>query len=210
MLILARHGNTFEKGETPRIVGAHEDLPLTAEGKDQARVLGRALKEAGIKLESVRAGPLSRTFLFAGIAAIEAGYSGEIVIDPRLRELDFGLWSGLTDDEVAAKFGQESIDAWRRDGKRPDDCAWTPSEAEVRANLAALAAETKDAATLCVTSNGVLRYAMELDPAAFVARGAKGGFRVKTGRLCAFRQTQDGLKLILWDEKPDSARLRTI
>ena len=31
-LILARHGNTFEAGETPVWVGAREDLPLTARG----------------------------------------------------------------------------------------------------------------------------------------------------------------------------------
>jgi probable phosphoglycerate mutase len=209
MLILARHGNTFEKGDTPRIVGAYEDLPLTAKGREQAHVLGRALKEAGIKLDCVRAGPLSRTRLYAQIASADSGYLGDVLVDPVLRELDFGAWSGLTDEQVATKFGQAAVDAWRRRGRRPDGCGWAPAEDVVRSGLVALAGQLQGT-TLCVTSNGVLRYAMELDPAAFAKRGTDGGFRVKTGRICVFRRSSLGLKLLLWDEKPDAASLRAL
>lgn len=208
ILLFARHGNTFEKNEAPRIVGAHEDLALTQTGEDQARALGAALRDAGFKLDRILSGPLIRTKRFAEIAAEEAGSAAAIKIDPRLRELDFGLWSGLTDDEVAARFGQSALDDWRQRGQRPSDAGWAPEEAAIRADLTALAAGCAEpSAVLCVTSNGVLRYAMELDPAGFASRGQNGGFRVKTGRLCAFKRTPLGLKIAAWDENPSAEML---
>ncbi|MET0547405.1 MAG: histidine phosphatase family protein [Caulobacterales bacterium] len=212
ILLFARHGNTFEANEIPRIVGAYEDMPLTQAGEEQARMLGRALKESGLHLDAILAGPLQRTSRFAEIAAAEAGFQGGVRIDPRLRELDFGGWSGLSDDEVAARFGQSALDDWRKHGRRPQSADWAPAEANVRADLASLAAETAEqAAVLCVTSNGVLRYAMELDPAAFAAHAPNGGFRVKTGRICGFIRKQAGLEIAFWDEKPSAeilARLK--
>ena len=44
-LVIARHGNTFESGETPRRVGARTDLPLTEKGRQQAQAIGHYLKE---------------------------------------------------------------------------------------------------------------------------------------------------------------------
>ena len=40
LLLLARHGNTFDKGDKVVWVGARTDLPLTAKGREQARALG--------------------------------------------------------------------------------------------------------------------------------------------------------------------------
>jgi broad specificity phosphatase PhoE len=209
MLLFARHGNTFEKGEVPRIVGANEDLPLTAEGKDQARGLGRALKLAGIRLSCIHAGPLVRTMEFAQIVAGECGFADEIARDLRLRELDYGHWAGLTDAEVADQYGQTALDGWRLEGVRPSSSEWSPSEASVRSSLACLARELGEN-SLCVTSNGILRYVMELDPTAFASNRRNGGFRVKTGNICAFNRTAEGLKLAAWNECPDADRLARI
>ena len=43
-LYVVRHGNTFERGEAPRRIGARTDLPLTAAGRAQAEALGRHLR----------------------------------------------------------------------------------------------------------------------------------------------------------------------
>lgn len=203
MLLFARHGNTFGKGETPRMVGAHEDLPLTEEGREQARRLGLALKQAGVELHEVRAGPLSRTLDFARIAAAAAGLRREVCVDERLRELDYGDWAGLTDAGLVARFGQASVDAWRLRGEAPVAAGWKPDADAVRASLSGLATDSREG-TLCVTSNGLLRYVMDLDRQAFAARGADGGFRVQTGRLCAFRRVGETLKLVLWNAAPDA------
>src|SRR5882672_253221 len=209
MLLFARHGNTFEKGEVPRIVGANEDLALTGEGRDQARALGRALKLARIRLSRIHAGPLVRTMEFAQLVAREAGFAQEIAQDLRLRELDYGHWAGLTDPEVADKYGQAALDKWRLEGLRPSSNEWSPSEANMRSSLSCLVGELEEN-SLCVTSNGTLRYVMELDPTAFASGRHKGGFRVKTGNICAFNRTADGLKLAAWNECPDADRLARI
>jgi probable phosphoglycerate mutase len=202
-LIFARHGNTFEAHETPRIVGAHEDLALTQTGEDQARAVGDALRAAGIHLRTIVSGPLIRTRRFAEIVAERTGFAGAVRIDERLRELDFGAWSGLTDDEVAEKFGAAALEDWRKHGRPHAASGWSPPEDAIRASLKSLADELKDAEpALCVTSNGVLRYAMELDPEAFALKGADGGFRVKTGRVCAFTRAGGGLRLVFWDRTP--------
>ena len=44
-LIIARHGNTFNPGDTPTRVGKHTDMPLVEKGEAQGRALGRYLKE---------------------------------------------------------------------------------------------------------------------------------------------------------------------
>lgn len=211
VLLFARHGNTFEANETPRIVGAHEDLALTQKGEEQAQAVGDAVKSAGLSLKTIIAGPLIRTRRFAEIVAERIGFAGAVQIDERLRELDFGAWSGFSDEEVAEKFGAEALEAWRKHGQPHAAAHWSPTEATIRANLRSLVdglANTGPA--LCVTSNGILRYAMELDPMAFAAQGQDGGFRVKTGRLCAFRRENGQLRLVFWDSTPDAQALRRL
>jgi broad specificity phosphatase PhoE len=207
MLIFARHGNTFEREEVPRIVGANEDIPLTSEGREQALALGRALRDSGVEVSRVLAGPLSRTLQFARIAVGAAGCGMEVSTDERLRELDFGSWSGMSDPEVISTFGEEALRAWRKQGRRPEGCGWTPSEQLVRSNLKSLVAGA-GGNTLCVTSNGILRYAMELDPVAFASTGRDGGFRVKTGNVCAFRITRTGTTLLFWNQEPTALLFR--
>ena len=51
LVILCRHGNTFNAGEKVFMVGAQEDLPLTEHGCRQATQLGEA-----IRLNSARCG----------------------------------------------------------------------------------------------------------------------------------------------------------
>jgi broad specificity phosphatase PhoE len=64
-LILARHGNTFEAGETPTWVGCRNDLPLTKTGIEQATILAHYLKNNNLKLVDVYCGPLQRTRIYA-------------------------------------------------------------------------------------------------------------------------------------------------
>ncbi len=61
LLLLARHGNTFNKGDKVVWVGARTDLPLTAKGREQAQALGEALAPFAPRIKRVIAGPLLRT-----------------------------------------------------------------------------------------------------------------------------------------------------
>jgi len=66
-LILVRHGNTFENHQTPKIVGARSDLPLTAQGCEQARQLARYLISKGMSPAGIYAGGLKRQIQTAQI-----------------------------------------------------------------------------------------------------------------------------------------------
>jgi probable phosphoglycerate mutase len=67
LLLLARHGNTFNKGDKIVWVGARTDLPLTAKGREQALALGQALAPFASRIKRVISGPLLRTREHAGI-----------------------------------------------------------------------------------------------------------------------------------------------
>ena len=89
VVILCRHGNTFEKGDPVVMVGAHEDLPLTTQGIQQARSVGAALAAVRVVPSRIISGPLQRTKVFAEYVRSETGASASIEIDERLIEFDY-------------------------------------------------------------------------------------------------------------------------
>jgi broad specificity phosphatase PhoE len=97
-LILARHGETDWNREN-RFQG-HADPPLNALGRRQSAELAEAL--AGEALARVFTSPLRRASETAEIVARRLALEVE-PLEP-LREIDVGAWSGLTRDEVAARF----------------------------------------------------------------------------------------------------------
>ena len=72
LLLLARHGNTFEAGDKVVWVGARTDLPLTAKGREQAAALGEGLRPVKSVIKHIVSGPLNRTREHAAIAAQRA------------------------------------------------------------------------------------------------------------------------------------------
>ena len=105
VLILARHGETDWNREN-RFQG-HADPPLNARGREQSAELAETL--AGEALARVYTSPLRRAAETAEIVARRLGL-GIVPVEP-LREIDVGAWSGLTRDEVAARF-PESYARW--------------------------------------------------------------------------------------------------
>jgi probable phosphoglycerate mutase len=97
-LILARHGETDWNREN-RFQG-HADPPLNALGRRQSAELAEAL--AGETIAHVYTSPLRRAAETAEIVARRLALELE-TLEP-LREIDVGAWSGLTRDEVAARF----------------------------------------------------------------------------------------------------------
>jgi broad specificity phosphatase PhoE len=97
-LILARHGET-DWNRDNRFQG-HADPPLNALGRRQSAELAEVL--AGESLARVYTSPLRRASETAEIVARRLALEVE-PLDP-LREIDVGAWSGLTRNEVAARF----------------------------------------------------------------------------------------------------------
>jgi probable phosphoglycerate mutase len=92
-LVLARHGETAWSRS-----GQHTgrtDIPLTDLGREQARDLGTAL--AGRSFSKVLSSPLIR----ASETARLAGFGDGLVIDPDLREWDYGVYEGRRRVDIA-------------------------------------------------------------------------------------------------------------
>jgi probable phosphoglycerate mutase len=207
-LLLARHGNTFRPGEPVLWVGSRNDLPLVARGREQARTLGRALRERGTRPEVVYCGPLARTREYAAIVAEEAGLPTPDV-DARLDELDYGVWSGLTSNEVVERFGEDELEGWRRRGEWPAKAGFGPGEEQVRREVhdlvRELVAEPAPDTVLLVTSNGRLRYFLTLVPGAFEQCVERDALGVRTGHISKIVGRATGFAVDYWDLDPATA-----
>ena len=99
-ILLARHAETTWNRE--RRFQGHSDSPLTAEGRAQARALADDLD--GTPLSAIYTSDLARAVATAEIVAERLGLP--VHRDPGLREVDVGEWSGLTWQEIEARFPQ--------------------------------------------------------------------------------------------------------
>lgn len=92
VVYLARHGDTAWT-----VSGQHTgrtDLPLTAEGEENARRLGERLK--GMHFAKVFTSPLQRAMRTCELA----GFGSVAEIDPDLLEWDYGKYEGLRSAEI--------------------------------------------------------------------------------------------------------------
>ncbi len=112
-LYLIRHGET-EGGEIRRYKGTI-DVPLSEKGVKQMenvaeyliRITGHELE--GTKLKAIYTSNLSRAIKSADIIA--ESYSLKPVIVPELRERNFGIWEGLSFEEIKDGYPEE-FEAW--------------------------------------------------------------------------------------------------
>ena len=207
LLLLARHGNTFDAGDKVVWVGARTDLPLTAKGREQAAALGEGLQPMKSAIKRIVSGPLQRTREHAGIAARGLRFPQPVEIDDRLREIDYGLWEAKSTEEIGALSGADELKAWDKRGVWPVSPGWSPPQETIAANVAQLAqslatsVEDNDAALL-VSSNGILRFFLRLVPGAFEALAENKELKVATGNCCALRQEGGVWSLVFWNRPP--------
>ena len=179
-LILARHGNTFEEGQTPVQIGKI-DLPLTERGRQQA---------AAIQLPPVNAiysGSLKRQREFAEIVARGFPVQEELA----LNEIDYGPWEGLTAEEIAKGWPIE-VAAWNQSAIWP--------EGRYRSNLNRWLDYLRDtfrpgSLIFAVTSGGILRLIYPQ--------------KVSTGHLCELELFPHHFSIKSWNTNPQVATLRT-
>jgi broad specificity phosphatase PhoE len=207
LLLLARHGNTFEAGETAVWVGARTDLPLTAKGREQAATLAEALQPVKAQLRRIESGPLKRTRDYAEIATRELGLDLNIHVDERLREIDYGLWEGKSSEEIEALGGAVELKAWNMQADWPLSPGWTPAAQTITANVRSVAEELTSKledghAALLVTSNGILKFFLKMVPGAFDEMAADGKLKVATGNCCALRHSERGWETVFWNVPP--------
>ena len=135
-LYLARHGETQANRE--KRFSGQRNTPLTDKGRDQARAVGEILKrEVGIRPAlGFVSSPLQRACTTMEIVRETLGLPRKgYVIDPRIEEIDLGLWDQLTDSEARALdptlFDARAADKWHvrvPDGENYEDVARRASE----------------------------------------------------------------------------------
>lgn len=97
-LILVRHGNTEWNGL--RRAQGHADIALDDIGRAQAEAAADEL--AGLPVAAVYTSDLTRALDTA--RAIAQRHGLEVSVDPDLREIDQGEWTGLTTEEIKARW----------------------------------------------------------------------------------------------------------
>jgi broad specificity phosphatase PhoE len=147
-ILLARHGET--DWNIGRRVQGHTDIPLNAAGVDQARALAEQL--AGEPLTAVFSSDLSRALDTA--TAVANAHGLVVVVDPRLREKNFGTWEGLTDVEIAERFPDAQRGQWG-DAETTEEVA-----ARVLSVLDGIRELHPDGTVLVVSHGGPLRAAL--------------------------------------------------
>lgn len=200
-LLLVRHGNTFESGETPRQVGARSDLLLTEHGRKQAGFFADYLISKHLTPAAIYAGALQRQTETAKI--IGAALRGKPPIhlnEKALTEIDYGVWEGLTTDQIVEKWEKE-YHAWTTERK------WSPlfggSEEEHLHAIEQWLTRLRDKyspgdTVLGVTSNGTLRFFYAL-----ASHSQKiDDLKVKTGHFCELSLKENSLEIIHWNKDP--------
>lgn len=100
-LLLIRHGQT-EWNLLGKYTG-QSDIPLTDRGREQARQLAIALKvnppDAVVSSDLIRAQETAKI--------LTQPFHLPVHTDPRLREINQGVWEGMYFDDIKAKYAQE-------------------------------------------------------------------------------------------------------
>ena len=109
-IVFLRHGRTSYNAENR--LQRQRDIPLDGKGREQAGAIGRFLagtlgRRNGAPRSARRfwSSPLRRARETMELARGAMGLSpGSYRCDPRLKELSFGDWEGLTWGEIEAKY----------------------------------------------------------------------------------------------------------
>ncbi|MFP3167313.1 MAG: 2,3-diphosphoglycerate-dependent phosphoglycerate mutase [Candidatus Nanopusillus sp.] len=112
ILCLIRHGESLWNKEN-RFTG-WVDVPLTDEGREQAKKAGEILKGLNIKFDIAYTSLLSRAIETLEIIIKTLGYNIPIIKDISLNERHYGDLQGLNKDKVAEIYGKEQVKLWRR------------------------------------------------------------------------------------------------
>ncbi len=189
-LLLVRHGETDWNAEG-RYQG-QSDVPLSAIGQQQAMALARRL--AREEIHALYASDLQRAWQTAEVIAAPHGLP--VRPEPRLREIDFGAWEGLTFDEIRQRHPQ-ALAAWEADPlgvAPPGGESLAQVVARVGQVLDDIARSCQDRTVLFVAHGGLLQVLLCL--ALGLAPRARWQFRLDPGSLSELSLYAEGAVLI--------------
>jgi alpha-ribazole phosphatase len=152
-LILIRHGQT-QWNIKGRYQG-HTDIELSEIGIEQAIRLKEKLKNK--KIDYFYSSDLTRAYVTAKIVA--ENHNKPLVICEELKEMGFGVWEGLTYQEIMVNH-QELANKWYKNplsAAIPDAESFYAIEKRVMAKIQALLKEHKEKTIAVFTHGGIIR-----------------------------------------------------
>lgn len=206
-ILLARHGNTFGPQDPVVWTGSQNDLPLVDKGIQQAETFAELLKSSQVFPSAVFCGPLERTYRYAEIISQKLGLGFKPQVDLRLNEIDYGGWTGLTHAEVSARYGDQEQKDWDDHSVWPQHGSWGGSEQQIIQEVESFASDLvdqfqNDPWVVVVSSNGRLRYFLNLIEGELRRRKEAGTFKVKTGNICKLTYENRSFQVSYWNEAP--------
>jgi alpha-ribazole phosphatase/probable phosphoglycerate mutase len=108
-LFLIRHGNTVDE-ETKKVYKGRTDIPLSRTGI--LRMHGAAAFLSAFTLDRIYTSTLSRSIDSGRIIANSQGI--DIEVTPAFDEVDFGVWEGLSFEEIGERYPEE-LRWWLKD-----------------------------------------------------------------------------------------------
>ena len=104
-LLFLRHAEVEEAYH--RVFGGRIDMAISALGRRQADALANYLGRR-FAVDAIYASPMRRVQMT--LEPIRARFPLEPVVDPDLREVDFGAWTGLKWEQISERFGVTAFD----------------------------------------------------------------------------------------------------
>lgn len=205
-LIIARHGNTFNKGDVITRVGGRTDLPLVESGIKQGEMLGQYLMQEGLVPDVVYSSPLKRATQTAAKAIEEMNIDLPLIEQSDFTEIDYGVDENKPEEEVIARVGQDAIDLWNTDAIPPQ--GWNVRPDEIIGAWKKFSAEIQDTGktVMVVTSSGIARFALQILENAEAFH--KVDIKLSTGAFGLFIYENGAWKMDRWNVKPkDSLRI---
>jgi probable phosphoglycerate mutase len=184
-IVLVRHGET-EWSRAGRHTG-RTDIPLTAQGREQAKALGAALRERRFAL--VLTSPLAR----AAETCRLAGFGDVVLERDDLQEWDYGAYDGRTTAEI-----REERPGWTlwRDGVPGGE---TPAEVGARADRVIAELRSADGDVAVFAHAHLLRVLaarwIDLDPS------AGGRFALDTASVSILGHHRETAVIQLWNDE---------
>lgn len=124
-LLLVRHGETAWNA-SGRFQG-QTDIPLNSVGRQQATIVADRL--ASESIDVIYSSDLVRAYETAQTIAAPLGL--DVKPDPRLREINYGEWQGLTHTQISERFPEQFV-RWNA-----DPFMYAPASGETVAQAAA-------------------------------------------------------------------------
>ena len=198
-IIIARHGNTFDKEDIVTRVGSRTDLALSLSGKEQAIALGAHLKSLDFLFDIAFCSILQRTRQTAELVLTEVGQELAPIVKGFLTEIDYGPDENLPEDVVQQRIGMAALALWENQAVPPQGWIVDPEnlKAQWKAFFQTVQDDYANKTVLVVTSNEIARFALQA-----IAPETSYSLKLKTGAYGHLSFKDGEWKIVDWNIRP--------